>query len=175
MQNAVYLAKRGFDVIGAVLEALSCAGLDNQTNKRILIQSSHSSVLVKMKDTAKYELIYEVAEVIRGATDSTIEDIKRFANAVVVMKESVLPTDGVQMLTSATKVVERFHAANLSVYVKVFSNEFVSQAYDFFYDANVEINAFVMEGGVDGIITGFPKTAASYKSKRHVQSENQLG
>lgn len=39
------------------------------------------------------------------------------------------------------------------------------QAWDFFSDANVEIDNFVLGGGVDGIIIEFPRTVVQCKSK----------
>ncbi|KAI9186087.1 hypothetical protein LWI28_013630 [Acer negundo] len=57
----------------------------------------------------------------------------------------------------------------LLVYVEVFSNEFMSQAWDFFSDATVDINSFVLGigtgTGINGVITGFPETAARYRTQ----------
>ncbi|KAF2303797.1 hypothetical protein GH714_023472 [Hevea brasiliensis] len=62
-----------------------------------------------------------------------------------------------------SNVVPRLKSAGLPVYVETFSNEFVSQAWDFFSDANVEVNTYVMEANVNGVITDFPLTASRYK------------
>lgn len=83
---------------------------------------------------------------------------------MVVSKESVFPEIS-SFLTAATTTVSKLKSSNLSVYVETFSNEFVSQAWDFFLDSTVEINSFVVGAKVDGVITDFPKTAARYKSK----------
>ncbi|KAI4294937.1 hypothetical protein MLD38_040773 [Melastoma candidum] len=166
IENAAYLAAQGLDIIGKVLEALTNAGYNNQTAQRVLIQSSNSSVLVKVKDSVKYELVYEIVEDIGGATESAIADIKKFADSVVVTKESVFPLNSDFILENATHLVEKFHAEKLFVYVKLFSNEYFSQAYDFLSDPTAEINSFVMTGKIDGVITDFPKTAASYKRNR---------
>ncbi|KAI4294939.1 hypothetical protein MLD38_040775 [Melastoma candidum] len=164
--NAAYLATKGLDIIGKVLEALKTAGYNNQTAHRVLIQSSSSSVLVKVKDSVKCELVYEVPKNISGATKAAIAEIKKFADSVVVTKESVFPLNSAFILENATHVVEKFHAEKLFVYVKLFRNEYFSQAYDFLSDPTVEINSFVMTGKIDGVITDFPKTAASYKRNR---------
>jgi glycerophosphoryl diester phosphodiesterase len=129
-----------------------------------MIQSSNSSVLMKFKDKHNYDRVYKVDENIRDASNSAVEDIKTFATAVVVGKESVMP-ENQAFLTAQTDTVSKLQLFKLPVYVEVFSNEFVSQAWDFFSDATVEINTYVKGVKVDGIITDFPKTAARYKSK----------
>jgi hypothetical protein len=53
-----------------------------------------------------------------------------------------------------------------SVFVETFSNEFVSQAFDFFSDSTVEINSFIQGAGINGVITDFPKSAHRYTSAR---------
>ncbi|KAE8675237.1 Glycerophosphodiester phosphodiesterase GDPDL4 [Hibiscus syriacus] len=141
IENAPFLAEQGFGVTDAVLDALSKTGYSNQTARRVMIQSSNSSVLMRFKSQTNYELVYKVDEDIGGAQSSTIEDIRRFATAVVISKDSVFP-ENAAFITNATNVVPRLQAANLSVYVQTFSNEFTSQAWDFFSDATVEINSF---------------------------------
>lgn len=164
-QHAAYLAeKRDLSVIDAVLSALTKAGFDNQTTPRVLIQSSNSSVLTKFKGKQNYELVYNIDERIGDVDDSSLEDIKKFAQSVVVDKDSVFPENNL-FLTGVTDVVTKLHSAKLAVYVETFSNEFVSQAWDFFSDGTVEINSFVVGASIDGVITDFPKTAARYKSK----------
>lgn len=165
VQHAPYLAEnRGLGVIDAVLDVLSKAGYSDQTTLRVMIQSANSSVLTKIKESSNYELVYEVDEEISDAENSTVEDIKSFAHSVVVSKRSVLPINAF-FLTTMTNTVAKLHAFNLSVYVKLFRNEYVSQAWDFYSDATVEINTFVMLADIDGVITDFPRTAATYKSK----------
>ncbi|KAJ8426460.1 hypothetical protein Cgig2_031109 [Carnegiea gigantea] len=163
-ENAKYLAvNKGLSITDAVLDALEKAGYNSPAAKKVIIQSSNSSVLKMMKGK-KYELVYEVDEIIRGAPNDTIKDIKTFADSVVIQRKSVLPFPQ-GFLTTATDVVPQLHSANLSVYVQIFRNEFVTQAYDFFSDPVVEMNSFVMGAGIDGVITDFPQTAAKYKSK----------
>ncbi|XP_048129891.1 glycerophosphodiester phosphodiesterase GDPDL3 [Rhodamnia argentea] len=166
IENAAYLAKdQSLSITDAVLDALSKAGFNNQTGKKVMIKSTNSSVLMKIKENANYELVYEVDENIRDATNATVLDIKDFADSVVVKKTSVFPTNEA-FLTGVTDVVTKLHAFKLPVYVQTFSNEFVSQAWDFFSDATVEVNSFVMGGEIDGVITDFPKTSASYKRNK---------
>lgn len=147
-----------------MLDALSKAGYDKQTAQTVMIQSSNSSVLMKFKDKTNYELVYKVDEDISGAQAASINDIKRFASAVVISKDSVFPENNA-FLTGMTDVVSRLQAANLSVFVQTFSNEFTSQAWDFFSDATVEINSFYTAAGINGVVTDFPKTSDRYRSK----------
>uniref|UniRef100_A0A5B6Z4K6 glycerophosphodiester phosphodiesterase n=1 Tax=Davidia involucrata TaxID=16924 RepID=A0A5B6Z4K6_DAVIN len=166
IENAAYLAeKQGLSVTDAVLDALSDAGYNNQTVKKVMIQSTNSSVLIKFKEKSNYELVYQVDENIRDALNSTILDIKKFASSVVISKSSVFP-DNVKFLTGSTDVVSELQAFKLPVYVRLFSNEFASQAWDFFSDANVEINSYVMGAGIDGVVTDFPGTAVKYRRNR---------
>lgn len=162
LQNAAYLAEnQGLSVTDAVLEVLQNASLNNL---KVMIQSTNSSVLIKLKEESNYELVYKVDEDIRDADNSTIREIKKFADSVVISKASVFPNVE-KYLTGRTDVVQKLQAFELKVYAEVFQNEFLSQAWDFFSDANVEINNFVMGEGVDGIITEFPRTAVQYRSK----------
>lgn len=165
-QNAAYLAEeQGLSVTDAVIDSLSKAGYDNQIALKVLIQSPNSPVLIKFKQENKnYELVYEVTEPISDVLNATVVDIKSFANSVTITKESVFPVNEL-FLTGSTDVVNKLKSHNLSVYVETFNNEFVSQAWDFFSDATVEINSFVMGAEIDGVVTDFPKTSARYKSK----------
>ncbi|PIN26985.1 Glycerophosphoryl diester phosphodiesterase [Handroanthus impetiginosus] len=166
IENAAYLAERqGLGVTDAVLDALSKAGYNNQTGKKVMIKSSDSAVLLKFKSSSNYELVYLVDEDVRDVSNSTILEIKKFASSVVVSKKSVLPT-AQNFVTGQTSVVPKLQAFNLPVYVQFFRNEFVSQPWDFFCDAYVEINTHVSAMGINGVITDFPATAAKYKRNR---------
>lgn len=90
--------------------------------------------------------------------------MKKFASSVIIGKRSVFPTDQL-FLTGATEVVPKLQAFDLAAYVEPFSNEFVSQAWDFFSDPYVEINTFSTAMGINAIITDYPATSARYKSK----------
>ncbi|XP_022716810.1 glycerophosphodiester phosphodiesterase GDPDL3-like isoform X2 [Durio zibethinus] len=171
IENAPFLLEQGFDVTDAVLNALSEAGYDKQTAQTVMIQSSNSSVLVKLKSKTNYKLVFKVDEDIGGAQNATIDDIKRFASAVVISKDSVFP-ENTAYVTGVTTVVPRLQAANLSVYVQTFSNEFTSQAWDFFSDATVEINSYHVGGSINGVITDFPKTSDRYRRNRCLNKGN---
>lgn len=151
-------------VTDSVIEALGKAGYDNRTALKVMIQSTNSSILMKFREKNNYELVYKVEENIRDAFNQTIEDIKKFADSVVLNKESVFPVNSF-FITGATNVVPRLQSFKLPVYVETFSNEFVSQAWDFFSDPTVQINSYYNGPGINGVITDFPMTAARYRSK----------
>ncbi|KAJ8754907.1 hypothetical protein K2173_015419 [Erythroxylum novogranatense] len=166
IEHAAYLIENlQLPIIDVVLGAISRAGYDNQTDKRVMIQSTSSSVLMKFKEKSHYERVYKVEEHIGDALDSAIKEIKTFATSVVVSKRSIFP-DIEEFVTGVTKVVPRLQSAMLPVYVETLSNEFVSQPWDFFSDATVEINTYVNITGVNGVITDFPSTSARYKRNR---------
>ncbi|GAA0139616.1 phosphodiesterase [Lithospermum erythrorhizon] len=165
VENAAYLAeKQGLGVINAVLDALNKTGYNDQTAKKVMIQSTNSSVLEEFKNTT-YELVYYVDENIRDATNASISDIKSFASSVVVNKKSVLPINNA-FLTGVTGVVPKLQNFNLSVYVQLFSNEYISQAWDFFSDPYFELNSFAQISGMNGAVTDFPSTANKYRRNR---------
>ncbi|KAF2537273.1 hypothetical protein F2Q68_00021762 [Brassica cretica] len=159
--------KQGLDVVKAILDTLTKAGYSNATTttKKVMIQSTNSSVLVDFKKQSRYETVYQVEETIRDILDSAIQDIKKFADAVVVRKNSVFPVSQ-SFTTGQTNLVERLQRFQLPVYVELFRNEFVSQPWDFLSDATVEINSHVTGAGINGTITEFPLTAARYKRNR---------
>lgn len=172
IEFAAYLAeKQSLSVTDAVLNALSEAGFDKLTTPKVMIQSSNSSVLLKFKEKSHYELVYKIEENIRSIDDASMEDIKGFAQSVVVSKATVFP-DTQLFLDGSTDVVSQLKSNKLPVYVELFSNEFVSQAWDFFSDATVEVNSYITGANVNGVITGFPKTSARYKKNRCLLGNN---
>ncbi|CAI0437392.1 unnamed protein product [Linum tenue] len=172
IENAAYLMeKQGLAVVDAVETELSKAGYDNQTALKIMIQSTNSSVLKKLKDKKQYELVYEVDETIGRADPSAVSDIKNFAHSVVISKQSVLAENNA-FLTRMTDVVTKLQNANLPVYVQTFSNEFVSQPWDFFADINVELNTYILGTNISGVVTDFPKTPNRYRKNRCLAQRN---
>ena len=86
--------KQGLDVVKAVLDTLTETGYSNgsTTKTKVMIQSTNSSVLIDFKkQSSKYETVYKIEEKIGAISDSAIEDIKKFANAVDIGKETVFP------------------------------------------------------------------------------------
>ncbi|RLM64643.1 glycerophosphodiester phosphodiesterase GDPDL3-like [Panicum miliaceum] len=163
IEHAAFVAEElGFDMVETVIKALGDAGYNNQTAQKVMIQSTNSSVLEKFKQQTKYDLVYMINEEVRDAAPSSLTDIKKFASAVSVDTGSVFP-ESHHFTMYKTNLVQTLQNAGLSVYVYTLMNEFVSQAYDFFSDATVQINWYVTAAGVDGLITEFPATARRYK------------
>ncbi|XP_020579370.1 glycerophosphodiester phosphodiesterase GDPDL3-like [Phalaenopsis equestris] len=159
---AFYAEDIGYSVIDAVIGALKDAGYNNQTTQQVMIQSANSSVLVKFKQQTNYKLVYKLDESVSDVDKSSLSDIKGFATAVVIGKQSVYPTSQL-FITGQTDMVKTLQSAGLAVYVYLFRNEFVYQPWDFFSDPNVEINSYVQFIGVDGLITDYPGTATRYR------------
>ncbi|KAG5570364.1 hypothetical protein H5410_060130 [Solanum commersonii] len=142
IEKADYLANQGFGVIASVVEALRNTGYNNQTSKKVMIQSKDSSVLKEFKKRS-YELVYMI--------DDNIRDIE----AQLYPRSRALLVHEDDFLVGKTDVVQKLQSSNLSVYVQRFNNEFVSQAWDFFSDSSVEINNYIVGAGIDGVITDF--------------------
>ncbi|KAG6474602.1 hypothetical protein ZIOFF_068540 [Zingiber officinale] len=51
-----------------------------------------SEAIVKFKQLTKYKLVYQIDKSIRDAISSSVADIKRFANAVALGKQSIYPS-----------------------------------------------------------------------------------
>nr|XP_043626645.1 glycerophosphodiester phosphodiesterase GDPDL7-like [Erigeron canadensis] len=160
IQHAAYLAsKKGLDIIGVVSSALKNAKLDPK--QQVLIQSDDTSVLAKFKASApSYRRVLLFHKPISEAPKAVTDDIKKYADAVNVVKKSIVQESKIFFTTTSTKVVEEMHAANISVYVSGFSTETLSMMLDYYSDPYTELATFMTEG-VDGVITDNPKTAST--------------
>ncbi|CAN6479085.1 unnamed protein product [Victoria cruziana] len=161
IQNAAYLAQNeSLDIVDSVIKALDSVGYNNQTKQSVMIQSVDSAVLIKLKESANYTLVYKVAAPISGILPSAIQEIKKFASAVSVGRESVFTLN--DFFTSGlTGVVNNITSANLTAYVYDLRNEFTSIYFDLFSDANTQAGAY-LSTGLGGLSTGFPATAKAY-------------
>ncbi|KAG8047720.1 hypothetical protein GUJ93_ZPchr0008g13811 [Zizania palustris] len=166
IEKAAFMAESlGFDVVESVTNVLSDAGYNSQTakGKVVMIRSTNSAVLVKLKQQeTKYKLVYTLPSPIEDVSASSLTDVKKFADAVVVDRASVYRTN-TNFIIKQTNIVKDFQSAGLAVYAQVFRNEFVSTPWDFFSDITVEINSYVQSINIDGFITDFPKTVRRYK------------
>ncbi|XVF48446.1 hypothetical protein PTKIN_Ptkin03bG0190600 [Pterospermum kingtungense] len=161
IENAAYLAsKRGLDMVGSVTKALSNATFDKQQTQQVLIQSDDSSVLSKFQSVPTYKRLLHIQEKIGDAPKMTVDEIKKFADGVVVSRPSLISIEN-EFTKAETKVLDEMHAANISVYVSVLRNEFVALPFDFYADPVVELATYVGLG-VDGVVTEFPGTASKY-------------
>ncbi|KAJ6746183.1 GLYCEROPHOSPHODIESTER PHOSPHODIESTERASE GDPDL6-RELATED [Salix koriyanagi] len=129
--------------------------------RKVLIQSDDTSVLSKFQNVPAYTRVLYLKDEISDAPKTPVGEIKKYADAVTLPRFSIVPTiDG--FTTATTKVVNEMHAANISVYVTVLRNEFVTLAFDYFADPTIEIATYTSGIGVDGIITEYPATASRY-------------
>lgn len=164
LQHAAYLAsKKGIDIIGAINAALKDAKLDSK--QQVLIQSDDTSVLAKFKASSPtYQRVLLLSKPISHAPKPVTGDIRKYADAVNVVKNSIIQENKIFFSTRSTKVVEEMHAANISVYVSGFSTETLSMMLDFYSDPYCELTTF-MDERIDGVITDNPKTASAFMSK----------
>ncbi|ERM97414.1 glycerophosphodiester phosphodiesterase GDPDL6 [Amborella trichopoda] len=163
VENAFYLAsKKGLSITDSVLDTLRNASYDKENSPQVMIQSGDSAVLSKIKKVApSYKRVYLIDEIISDANKLTVEEIKQFSDAVNLPRASIMTNSG-SFLVSLTDVVDKMHSANISVFISVLRNEFVTIAFDFFADPTMEINTYVKAVGVDGIVTEYPATASAY-------------
>jgi glycerophosphoryl diester phosphodiesterase len=164
-QHAAYLATRGLGVVDAVTGALTKAGYDKETKQQLLIQSEDSSVLSAFKKSFPTSTrVLNIDAEISDASKPSVDDIKGFADAVRIHRNSVAQVTG-YFLTHFTNVVGALHAANLTVFVGVLKNEFMNLGFDYFADPMVEVATYSDAVMADGLVTEFPATAAAYFSE----------
>ncbi|CAJ1944796.1 unnamed protein product [Sphenostylis stenocarpa] len=162
IQNAAYLAsKRGLDIVDAVSSALKNATLDKQ---QVLVQSDDSSVLSKFKDNPSYKRVMLLNERMGEVPKKTAEEIKKYAEAVNIPKNSVIEVYS-SFLYRFTNVVKELKEANVTVFVRTLKNEYTTLAFDYWSDPNVEIATYIQAAMVDGIVTDFPGTASRFISE----------
>ncbi|KAJ4911126.1 Glycerophosphodiester phosphodiesterase GDPDL7 [Raphanus sativus] len=162
IQNAAYLAsKKGLGIVDAVKSALTNSTLDKQSTQKVFIQSDDSSVLSSFEAVPPYTRVLSIDKEIGDAPKPSVDEIKKHAEAVN-LKRSSLVTISESFATGKTNVVEEMHKGNISVYVSVLRNEYISIAFDYFSDPTIELATFIAGNGVDGVITEFPATATRY-------------
>ncbi|GMY35654.1 glycerophosphodiester phosphodiesterase GDPDL7-like [Fagus crenata] len=160
--NAPYLAsKKGLDIVGVVTTALSNATFDKQVTQSVMIQSDDTSVLSKFKDVPTYKRVLLIEERISKAPKKAVAEVKKYADTVAITRGDIVEVSS-YFTTHMTNVVRQFQKANVSVFVYVLRNEYITLAFDYFSDPTVEIATFVEGAGVDGLITEFPGTASTY-------------
>ncbi|KAE8700427.1 Glycerophosphodiester phosphodiesterase GDPDL6 [Hibiscus syriacus] len=160
IENAAYLAsKKGLDIIDTVNKALKNASLDKV---KVMIQSDNSSVLKKYSSDLGYKRLLHLKNPISKVAKSVPEEIKKFADAVVVPRPSLIEINEGGFTKATTNVLKEMHDVNVSVYVSVMRNEFVAIPFDFYADPTMELATYNVELNVDGFVTEFPATASRY-------------
>ncbi|OWM72820.1 hypothetical protein CDL15_Pgr021126 [Punica granatum] len=164
--NAAYLAsKKGLDIVGSVSQALTNATFDKQATQQVFIESDDTSVLTQFKNVTTYRRLLTIKEKISDAPPASVDEVKKYADGVVVTRSSLIPTSN-SFLMGNTSVIKEMHAANLSVYVSVLRNEYLSLAFDYYADPTFELATYIVGLEVDGVITDFPATATRYTKSR---------
>lgn len=149
----------GLDIVATIQNALKNIMLDRQ---RVLIQSDDTSVLLKFKDNPKYERVLYIKESISGVPEQVGKEIKKYADAVFLHRDSVVVVSN-HFALNFTKTILALHNANCSVYVGILRNEFVNLIFDYFSDPYAELATLVSEH-VDGLVTEYPATANLFAS-----------
>lgn len=164
IEHSLYLeAQQDLHVADAVLRVLGSVS-GHWKMRRFMIQIMERSLLSKFKKGGQYELVYKIQG--NSGKYMPIDILKDLVDSVVITKSVVYKEDAYKYVKGKTDTVVRLHAANLTVFVETFRNEFISQAYDYRADPYMEINSFAAESLVDAVITEYPSTAARYKRNR---------
>ncbi|WJX91290.1 hypothetical protein P8452_73088 [Trifolium repens] len=160
--NAPYLAsKKGLDIVGAVTTALSNATFDKQSTQQVFIQSDDTSVLSKFKDIPSYKRVLYIQDKIDDIPVQTVDEIKKYAEGLNLPKTAIIKTSD-SWLIGLTNVVKELKGANLTIFARTLKNEYMTLAFDYWSDPNVEIATYIHTATVDGIVTDFPATASRY-------------
>ncbi|CAL5041784.1 unnamed protein product [Urochloa decumbens] len=160
IRNAPYLATRGIGIVDAVSSALINASYDKETRQQVLIASDDSAVLGAFNKFPGFKRVLQIGNVISDASNQSVEEVAKFADAVSISRGSVVQAHG-SFLVQFTNVIDKMHTANLSVYVGLLKDEFMNLGFDFLANPMVEIVTY-SSLMVDGIVTEFPATAAEY-------------
>ncbi|GKD58869.1 glycerophosphodiester phosphodiesterase GDPDL7 [Tanacetum coccineum] len=134
-----------------------------------MIQSDDTLVLAKFKSSApSYQRVLlftkPIADAPKPVTNEpkpVTDDIKKYADAVNVVKKSVVQESKIYFSTGLTKVIDEMHVSNISVCVSGFSTETLSMRLDFYSDPYTELISFIA-ADIDGVITDNPKTASAF-------------
>ncbi|MFW9263878.1 glycerophosphodiester phosphodiesterase [Nostoc sp. CALU 546] len=98
------------------------------------------------------------------ATASGLEEISKYAQAVGIHKNLLVPRDSNGKLQSPTSLVTDAHAAGLLVHVWTFRNEDCFLPLDFQGNPQGEYELF-FSLGIDGVFTDYPDTAFAVTEK----------
>ncbi|KAJ0089654.1 hypothetical protein Patl1_14750 [Pistacia atlantica] len=101
-----------------------------------------------------------IVDVVTKALSNATFDKQSTQLVLISSDDSSRMKDG--FTVTFTNVLKEMHSADISVYVSVFKNEFISLAFDYFADPIIELATYIGGMGVDGIVIEFPATASKY-------------
>ncbi|MEH1818644.1 MAG: glycerophosphodiester phosphodiesterase [Nostoc sp.] len=172
-----------FQSIGLALEAPLLATLTTNgyqgANAPVFIQSFEVSNLQELSTKTDLPLVQLLNDsgkpydfVISGCestyadlvTASGLEEIAKYAKAIGIHKNLLVPRDSNGKLLSPTSLVTDAHAAGLLVHVWTFRNEDYFLPLDFLENPQGEYELF-FNLGVDGVFSDYPDTAFAVKEK----------
>ncbi|AFY42755.1 glycerophosphodiester phosphodiesterase [Nostoc sp. PCC 7107] len=137
------------------------------SNLQYLAQKTHLP-LVQLINLTGQPFDFVVSGDIRKYTDlvtiSGLEEIAKYAQAIGIHKDILVPKDSENKLLSPTSVVQNAHAAGLQVHIWTFRNEDYFLPLDFQGNPQGEYELF-FSLGVDGVFSDFSDTALSVRDR----------
>jgi glycerophosphoryl diester phosphodiesterase len=170
-----YFKSIGLSLEETLLETLQINGYQG-ANAPIFIQSfevSNLQYLSTKTDLPLVQLINDSGQphdfVVSGdnrtygdlVTASGLEEIAKYAQAIGVNKNLLIPRDDSGKLLSPTSLVTDAHAANLLVHLWTFRNEDLFLPLDFQENPQGEYELF-FSLGIDGVFSDFPDMASDW-------------
>ncbi|WP_413199154.1 glycerophosphodiester phosphodiesterase [Nostoc piscinale] len=136
-------------------------------NLKYLAQKTHLPLVQLINITGQpYDFV--VSGDFRTYTDlvtkSGLEEIAKYAQAIGIHKDILVPRDNNNKLRSPTSIVQNAHATNLQVHAWTFRNEDYFLPLDFQGNPQGEYELF-FSLGVDGVFSDFSDTALSVRDR----------
>ncbi|MBD2691953.1 glycerophosphodiester phosphodiesterase [Anabaena catenula] len=100
-------------------------------------------------------------------TKTELIEVSKYAQAIGVNKNLLIPRDITGKLLSPTSLVNDAHAANLQVHAWTFCNEDFFLPFDFQENPQGEYEIF-FSLGIDGVFSDYPDTAKSQLTKMYI-------
>ena len=151
-------------MVGIVSTTMSDAHMEKESTLDVYIRSDDTSVLTAFKTNFPTFIRVLTVDGKYGEVPKKVADeIKIYADAVAVPRSALVEITNYFTVRN-TGVVAQLKSADLSVFVYVIRNEYVSLAFDYYSQASLEISTYVDFFHVDGVITDFPYTAKRYIS-----------
>ncbi len=168
-----------FQSIGLALEDTLLATLTAHSDIPVFIQSFEVSnlqylstktdlpLVQLLNDTGKpgdFVVTNDVRTYADLATASSLREIAKYAQAIGIHKNLLIPRDSTGKLRSPTSIVKNAHAAALLVHVWTFRNEDCFLPLDFQKNPQREYELF-FSLGIDGVFSDYPDTAKAIRDR----------